>query len=43
MLGIAGDKIYLGHFATPLEAARAYNEAALKHFGEFAFLNEVEG
>jgi hypothetical protein len=33
--------IHLGCFATPEEAARAYNEAALMHHGEFAHLNEV--
>lgn len=33
--------IHLGLFGDKLEAARAYNAAALKHFGEFARLNEV--
>jgi hypothetical protein len=31
----------LGRFATEEEAARAYNQAALAAWGEFAFLNEV--
>lgn len=31
----------LGHFKTPEEAARAYNDAAREYFGEFAYLNEV--
>lgn len=33
--------INLGRYTTELQAAKAYNEAALKHFGEFAWLNEV--
>jgi hypothetical protein len=31
----------VGDYDTPLEAARAYNQAALAAFGEFAKLNEV--
>ena len=38
---IAGKRRYLGTFSDPKIAALAYNEAALKYHGEFAFLNEV--
>lgn len=33
--------ISLGQYATAEEAAHAYNEAASKYFGEFAFLNVI--
>ncbi len=32
----------LGNFKTEEEAAECYNEAALKYFGEFAFINEIK-
>lgn len=35
------EKIYLGNFKDIKDAARAYNEAAIKYFGEFAVLNEI--
>lgn len=34
-------EIGLGHFMSASEAAIAYNEAAIKYHGEFAFLNKV--
>lgn len=34
-------KKFLGYFNDILDAVQAYNEAALKHHGEFARLNEV--
>lgn len=36
-----GERHWLGRFDDDCEAARAYNAAALKHFGEFAHLNMI--
>ena len=38
---IFGRTIHLGCFADKKDAARAYNEAAKKYFGEFARLNVI--
>ncbi len=37
-----GKQIWLGSFLNEKEAAKAYNEAAIKYFGEFAYLNKIE-
>lgn len=38
-IGVRGKRIKLGRFREEAAAARAYDEAALEHFGDFAFLN----
>lgn len=34
-------EIWLGHFVSAVDAAKAYNVAAKKYFGEFAKLNKI--
>jgi hypothetical protein len=41
-IGVNGKKIHLGYFTIKEDAARAYNEAAIKYYGEFARLNEIQ-
>lgn len=37
-----GKQIWLGTFPDAVSAAKAYNKAALKHFGEFACINKFD-
>ncbi len=38
---VNGRTMYLGSYASEKQAAAKYNEQALAHFGEYAFLNEI--
>ena len=38
-ISINGTQKHIGHFDCPLEAARAYDQAAISHYGEFANVN----
>lgn len=40
-ISIDGKQTFLGEFKTEIEAAKVYNEAAIKHYGEFAKLNQL--
>jgi len=40
-IGVNRTRFNLGRFKTKLEAARKYNEAAIKYHGEFACLNKI--
>lgn len=42
-INFEGKKISLGSYETEVEAARAYNHAALQYHQDFAFLNVIEG
>lgn len=41
-INVNGERIVLGLFTSELDAARAYDAAALKYFGEFARINTYE-
>lgn len=41
-LTVNGKRTSLGYYSSPLEAAEAYNEAAIKYLGEKALLNEIK-
>lgn len=40
---VNGKRIHLGYFDTAEQGAAAYNEAAIKHHGEFAWVNLIPG
>ena len=40
-ISLGGRSAYLGTRATEEEAAQLYNEAAIEHYGEFAWLNDL--
>lgn len=41
-ISVNNKQIYLGSFPTQLQAAKAYDQAAIKYYGEFARLNFPE-
>lgn len=41
-IGCNGKRISLGLFSNKEDAARAYNVAAMKFFGKYAYLNEIK-
>lgn len=40
-LRVRGKRIHGGYFYTAIEAAKRYNELALRYHGEFAYLNKI--
>jgi hypothetical protein len=38
-INVNGKRIFIGDFTSPEAAARAYDTAAIKHHGDFAYLN----
>lgn len=42
-IGYNGSHYHLGYYLTAIEAAKVYDEAALKYHGEFARINMIPG
>lgn len=40
---VDGKRKFVGTFFSEIDAAKAYNNAAKKYFGRFAFLNDIKG
>jgi hypothetical protein len=40
-IGVNNKRLFLGCFHNPIEAARMYNKAAIKYFGEYARVNTI--
>lgn len=40
-IGFQNKRIFIGAFSNKIDAAKAYNQAAIKYFGEFARLNKI--
>ena len=40
-ISVSGKQTHLGTFSTPIEAAKKYNEAAIRYYGEFAKLTPL--
>jgi hypothetical protein len=43
LIRVEGRLLHLGYYASEEDAGRAYDQAAVEHFGEFAHTNAAEG